>query len=1243
MKKEVKEVIMFFLFLLFSELLFCQVHSVDYGAKFFEPTREVVTPHIKWLNPYYKGPIRGFFIIPRVEMRDVIEISQRLELNYDVFCFYKWDRLPGPFSSTNPAKRVSKEEREQKLKEKLKKNYDIIVIGDVYWNRIPLFARYEILKKVKEGSGLILSYLCAKKRDKYLKMAMKIDLTIPENISSDIPWKGLPAYKGYNSSSQFLSSTVEAKKFGKGKIILLKYNNPLYQRSPFTPGITVSPLKVKLINYDYYLGYLIKLILFASNKEPEIKVISKEGFIKKNRENFSSLKFIINSPIPKEVFLQFVVRDKDNNIYENQDRKVSLTSGENKIRFSIRKLPAGEYFADLWVKEKGNIINFASTYINITSRNRIISFTLEKDNFKKEEAVNGKVKIEVVRLNLKLRICQIDNYGRFVREEIFSPKSEGYFKEIFFEIPPSPKPLSIIQHLKVELLSENGEILDIKRNSFALSNLYPKNDIRYFIWQWAPYNFTALYFLKEIRNTGGFDTILCGRTNPLIGFNAFVPLANLYALSYCVRIVPKETTNHIRKPCLVDPEYRKFLAETLAKCVMERSKFSNREYNMGDECLFCNYRGNYELCFAPYSQKFFQDFLMKEYGSVEKMNEEYGTNYRSFSEVKPILLEDAKKSPNLIPLWVDFRRCMESEWADIYRFCRETIQKIIPEAKVGYEGSDSHPINSFMAADYYKLMKAMNFNNIYEAPFVAYAVKDFSQPGTLLGLGWYGGYNPCRNVPFNRYISWHHLFRGANAFGVWMGFGTGVDNCGTVIAPDYSFYDFFKANIKEVKEIKRGIGKLLMCSKRDNNRIAFLYSPSSVHASTLTPEFPPIEDVYNKLVTLIEDAGFGLQVISSAQLEEGILNREYFQLLLLPFSQAISQKEAEEIISFVKKGGIVIADLRPGVCDKHGKPYKKGVLDKLFGIEQNTGKPEVKKGRVFIKDKNYPQNLLETFTDSSLKLTESTARGMVAGVPVFLTNNYGKGKSILLNFSLAGYKKENEGSFIFLPFSEKKQEKKDEKIKRPNESILLFFKKLLNSIGIKEKIRINPDIPNIRKYRFICGSLAYLGFLQELPEPPINYSLGIARPLVKRKIKVYLLRKNHIYNVRERKYLGYTDKFQTEIEPGVAQFYSLLPYKVEGIEIDLPESLSQGDELKYSINLKATEEPETHIFHISIINLQGKELSYYADNLISKRGKYKGKITLALNEEPGTYQFKVRDIATGLEITKSFKVKRSKQ
>lgn len=1185
--------------------------EVDYGPKHISPTQEVVTPHIQWLKPYSKGPLNILFITHRGGMREIVEIAQRMDINYTVFAVHN----PNTFFERDPANpsTLTPESMTADGENKLAGSYDVIVLGNINWSSLPLSIRYLILKKVKEGTSLLG---IVREPDEYLSRAME-EKIFPD-FSFLLPYKGLPIFEKYEDFESFLNSTLDIYKFGEGKIFLLKGYDVPYKMQILTPQPMGNPLEVKYIEYDYYLAYICHLLTLAGNKEPDVQIEGSD-FLNLSRESFTSLQFTLRSKTNLKASCKLVIRNKDNEVFFTQTKDIALSQGENKISFAFHKLPAGEYFADMWVSSQGKVLNFGSTFVKLSSDIRIVNIDT-KSSFEKEEPLAGKIVVENKSKNWKglaLWIAQRDNFGRITTmKEINLPPSASEEIEVPFSLPKT-KPLTILQYVDVVICKKGKEmeLLDGKTRTVSISNLYPKDDIRYILWVGGFGSYLTPYFYRELYKAG-IDT-------QYTGFSEAVLLGNLHHIPYATRFIDRKTDwyphpdvpdrtkdDHIRLPCLNDPSYLEQVRQDLQRTAEHLKNFSTREFSMGDECHFVG--GNYELCFCPYCVRGFAEFLKKEYGIIENLNREYGTNYSSFEGVKPITLDEAKRNPGLVPLWVDYRRYMEDVWAGIYRFSRSVIEKVVPNARVGYEGSDMS-INSYNAADFYKLMQAMNLNNTYDAPFIPYAVADFSQPGTLLGLGWYGGYNPCRSELYNRYIPWRHLFRGANSFWIWHG-EPGAE--GSVIAPDISFYDFFKANVEEVKELKSGIGKLIMSAKRDGD-VAVLYSASSVHTATLTEGFPPMEQVLNSLITLLEDVRCPFKIVSYEQLEKGLLEKENFRLLILPFAQALSEREAEEIKRFVGKGGTVIADLRPGVYDQHGKPYQKGILDELFGVSQQA-MPQPRRGNVSLNPKisrDFPPNLPQTFSDASTKPISAEANGEIEGVPCLLVNKFGKGLAILLNFSLSPYSVVSQDAQLWRT----------------------FFRSLLKFVGIEERVKVSPEIEGVRTYWFRSGNLRYLGILQEPPEGWMDYAMGKAKPLKALPVKLTLLQKSHIYDVRAGKYIGYTNQISTQIEPGKAKLYSLLPYKVEKISLTIPNKVSQGQELRYEIRIKGSSPSlGLHIVHLSLISPKNEEVPYYSENLTVLGGKAKGSLPLALNEISGKWKLRVKDVASGVSTEREF-------
>jgi len=1179
-----------------------------YGSKYFMPDEEAVTPHIKWLKPSAQQPLRVLFLGYRANggFREIVEISQRMDIKYDVFASDTPYNYVQPHYALPP--NITTEFYDKILKEKLSGNYDVIVSG-ISWNVLPLWAKYELLKKIKEGTNFLFYQRTAQDTDEYLTRATTNQ--VPLNLQFVFPYRALPAFGKYRSFDEFVKASFACYSFGKGKIFIIKNyvaGSAMHFLCPVRT--TKTALETDYSDYDYYLAFIIRAILWASDRQPECTLTGPD-YVMVDYGRQININFNVESQKEKSVSYNFVVRKKSGEEVFNDEKNLKLNSGNNNLLLNFDNLPAGSYYVDVWIKSGGKVIDFGSCFLEVSSQQDIEKIEMNR-SYRKSDTISGKIVLKQQPENgLILKIQHRDNFGRLLQQKTLTVDS----REINFTLLPVSY-LTVVNNVNTQLI-KGGKVIAEKNQKFLISDIEPVDDFRSILWCGPIDTAYPSFYLYKIYYDSGIDTIYPQ-------FSDMIPLANLNFIGICDSVTwffadrksPRDPSDHVRVPCLNDPQVLQKIADGLNKDIDKVKDFSVCEFTMGDELHFSP--AGYELCFCPYCVKKFQEFIQQEYTTIQNLNKEYNSHYNSFSEVQPVTYQDAMKNPDLIPLWVDYRRCMESVWAGSYQYAADVIRKKIPYARVGYEGTDAE-INTFKAADFYKLMNAINLNGDYTRPFIDYAVKDFAQPNSLVSFGWTGGYSFCRESKlFNYYFPWRNLFKGATGGFMWTGF---PGQLMSTTASDFSFYDFFKVTLAQLNEIKSGVGKMFMESQRECDQTAILYSASSVHMATLSPKFPMMAEVLDSIVTVMEDTQRQFKIISYKQLEEGILNTGNFKFLYLPFAQALSQKEASEIINFVRNGGTVIADLRPGVCDGHGKPYSTGILDEIFGVSQNTSdRSGGKKANIEIGDTSFPSKLPTTIVDTNLKVTTGQALGSADGVPVLITNTYGKGRGILLNFSMKEY-------------ASVKGELEKGKLQVNAENALLlkdFCDKLWTFAGNKKKITISPDVPGLKMYRYNAGNNMYLGILQEVDD-------SIAEKQYKAQIT--LPENYYVYDTREGKFIGYINVIKTEIIPIKPKVYSLLPYRVTGINLSVPETVRQGTEFSYSAEIVATSTPGFHVFNICLISPSGEEIKYYTKNLAAKNGKIQDKISLALDEQIGLWKIKVKDVSTGTVVEKTFNVK----
>ena len=1246
-------------------------------GKWLEPTDELETPHIKWMRPAGGGALKVLFITYRVGMRGIVEICQRFDIEREVFAFERPTVFAGDvppvqfkvFAGTDPPA------QEKRLREKLALDYDCIVIGNVPWKAFPEWARKSILEKVASGTGLT-GYINGE-YDAALGaiVAKKLDAD-PESILGAFPFGGLPAFEKYESLDAFAAGTLDVAQHGKGRIAILKgYPCTTYQM--VAPAITSSFADWHTVHYDYYLALAGRLMKWTSKRAPEVLVAGDgERALRVDRTELSEISFGIEAEGAGSADVAFALRHgKSGDVVETAERSVALKSGRTDVSFEMPALPAGGYFADLWVRRRGKTLTFGSRFVEITSKSRISDVVLVGDdfgpgdtikNYSQKDAITGSVSVAGSRAGLAVEVDQRDNYGRVVARARFPLEGAGESESIAFALRP-PTPLSVLQDIEVALM-EGEVVLDRHRETFAYNDLFAwDDDVHYIIWEGYSgdaYVNPALH--KVIRDAGitlfwlGYDygagakrvvdaSVL--RAGMHVLSTLFGPRAGA---SETIRMRPYREPEpapgggYIRTPCVSDPDYLKRSADIRAEAFETTKKFSTRHFTVGSELsLTHNQR---EVCFGPECIRAFREYLRREYGAIEKLNEEYDSTYGDWSEITPVPYEKAIETGQ-IPLWIDFRRSMDGAWAKQFALIKERASEVVPGAKIGCDASNdpghTPKLGGLGGDDYWQLTKNMSLSGPYFWPPQLDCVRDFADPGTLIGGGWFGGYSGLfrahRHGPWHRWLIWYTFLRGANSFWLWQGSGGRAGHLiGTTIAPDFTWYDFMSDGIAAVNDIQEGIGKLAMAMRRDDDGVAVLYSQASMLMANFTPEFPKRWDSWAALTVILPESNFQYRMIASEQLERGILREGGIRVLYLPYSQALSAKEVEEVRAFVEGGGSVVADLRPAVTDEHGKPYASGALDDVFGVIQNTTMPAPVEGSVVLPEPvgEAEDYLPMTHADASLKLAAGAALGRVKNTPAVIVNDFGEGKAVLFNFAISDYilNKLMYGSNSLIRFVDDEAATKTAK----------FVRGVFERCRLTPAVTMTPQTPGCHLYRFTSGDVTLMGLLQEAA--PFLPGVG-AKPraqleqIDQRTSEVTLVfgETRHVYDVLAGKYLGDMNSVDRTVSPTIPHLLVTLPYKVEAVSVEpADDTLSQGEELSFDATVETDgTEPGLHVLRIELTDPDGETAGMYTQKVKAEGGKYAGSIALSFNEKPGDWKLTARDVATGVAGTTTFQVRES--
>jgi hypothetical protein len=225
---------------------------------------------------------------------------------------------------------------------------------------------------------------------------------------------------------------------------------------------------------------------------------------------------------------------------------------------------------------------------------------------------------------------------------------------------------------------------------------------------------------------------------------------------------------------------------------------------------------------------------------------------------------------------------------------------------------------------------------------------------------------------------------------------------------------------------------------------------------------------------------------------------------------------------------------------------------------------------------------------------------------VIFENSYGKGKAIYFAASLIS---------TFGDWKEMRYTRNNTPTTRVFNSYFgTFFKK--NGMF---PVAAAPTLQGTTLFLRQSGQAMILATVRDIAQ-----TAQLGKEAVKHRLS--LDKKYHIYDLLNRKYLGYGNSFVYEYTPVTQGVFALLPYKGKGIDVKF---VSGGAELKLLAN---TTQFADHTFHVELLDGNGKTVPVFNDVVLGKGNKGFYKFRKPLNAK-GKWKLQVREILTGLTKT----------
>jgi hypothetical protein len=348
----------------------------------------------------------------------------------------------------------------------------------------------------------------------------------------------------------------------------------------------------------------------------------------------------------------------------------------------------------------------------------------------------------------------------------------------------------------------------------------------------------------------------------------------------------------------------------------------------------------------------------------------------------------------------------------------------------------------------------------------------------------------------------------------------------------------------------------------------------------------------------------------------------------MPYSQAVSPREAEQIAQFVRDGGAVIADIYPAVRDQHGHDLPRGLLDEVFGVRSSVADaPSFQ--LTPIEGPGVPADLQLPAGCAKLQLAGGTVQARLpelANAPAWITHREGSGQAVLLNFCFAGYagyRPGGVGGEIAV-------------VEQAKQAVRLAASGLGRAVlaGLAVEPRIQITRPDGRPYldgeivRYGQGPATYVGIL------PGGGAAGMITKDDTEPVTIRFDQEFHVYELRSRKYLGRVREAVTTLTRSVAQVYALLPAESAPLEAEVAGPVSRAEGAR--LVLRTKDQGADRVAHLTVLNPAGKAIWLYQRDVILRGGRGDWTIPLALDDPSGTWKIEAHDAVTGKAAAATF-------
>jgi len=957
--------------------------------------------------------------------------------------------------------------------------------------------------------------------------------------------------------------------------------------------------------YDYF-SCAVNAILFASPGPKETAVVKVHAPKKIEYESmhFVNLRLDLyhaGEGRPMDVCCRY--RDAAGRIVHESVERFNIRKGRSFINLDYPVLPVGRYSLDVSISDEGGVTVLAGTSFVVAAAQSIEDVKLWSPVSMEGGVIAGTVRLsEKFREGMRLRAELLDSRGRLYDSselEVIPGRYTSQFS--FLARETCDRVMTVAIHF-----IKGGEPVQTVARHVYLRKPYDSHVFSLMVGGAGSRRFGGAGCFGSLRDAGVAAFVL---DLPVVEEGGGVFERVLEASVHGSEVIP------VFRCADVEGYGVRAAVDTLRRLGLP------------------GYIVRLEGCGRP--RESFGEYLGKKYGTVESLNEAWGTRFTSFEQVSSASSKEPGPGESCLQR-LDSVLYEEHTALGLRRGIREYIVRSDSTARVGVIGTPPVPAaEAIMRVDMPEPVMTGFGAGLNPRLENVVLLRGNDDEGAMVIRRLEGGMLNRLEKPFLRTVPWRSLFTGMN--GIWWDVESGWMD--SPLTPAGSPSPAFSTLAGEVNEITKGIDRLLSGCTGRPGRIGILYSPLSILAAETANarrgadggSFNPAVESLRAFYLLCRDTGYTPVFVTEEQVSAGLPEGDY-TALVLPFVQPLSDELSGGLEAFVTNGGRLIADVGTGVMDENLAARKRGALDDVFGIVQSAG-GVLRRGRGVLEPLDAGEVRMtgvspipDSFFDGNLELREggrAFRAASIDGVPAMVVNGYGEGRTVFYNLAMWTYSRFRDGE--------------------PGDDLRnLFLSSMRLLYGAEETgpyAVLRDGGKNVRDavlYVFRDGDAAYIGVL---PDPSMKTDGGGGTATL--EISGSGGRKA-VYDVRNGVFLGMIERIPVSLKPGEARLFALLPYRVRELKVTVDKPVVKtGDKLGYGVAVVPHEsgvEPGRHVFRVSVVGPDGKERPCFTGSFDGHRGAFRGSLRIALNDTPGRWTLRVADTATGKRAERAFMV-----